>query len=142
MTLAHGDFTHTQLLFDGTSPALIDFDTVCHAEPALDLGQFTAYLRLVAAKAVGTADERAETLCRHFVDTYLDRRATSVFSDLMAVRHRVAAYELISLVRIAAHSWHKVKAERLALAVGLVRASTLRVSGRDSGLPVPDREKI
>ena len=142
LTLAHGDFTHTQLLFEGTSPALIDFDTVCRAEPALDLGQFTAYLRLVAAKAVGTPDERADALCRHFIDTYLDRRATSLFSDLMAIRRRVAAYELISLVRIAAHSWHKVKAARLALAVALVRASTQRVTGRDPGLPATDREKI
>jgi hypothetical protein len=29
------------------------FDTVCQAEPALDLGQFLAYLRLAVRKASG-----------------------------------------------------------------------------------------
>lgn len=30
---SHGDFTHTQLIFEGTIGGLVDFDTICQAEP-------------------------------------------------------------------------------------------------------------
>src|SRR5439155_1469435 len=49
--LSHGDFTHSQLIFSGERCGLVDFDTVCRAEPALDLAQFLAYLRMNARKA-------------------------------------------------------------------------------------------
>ena len=143
--LAHGDFTHTQLLFNGSSPALIDFDTVCCAEPALDLGHFTAYLRLVAAKALRSADpdqagaDQADLLCAHFLDRYLAGRSGSAPAADIELRRRAAAYELLSLVRIAGHSWHKLKSERLAISVGLVRQAVQRVSGDDPGRPpTPD----
>ncbi|HEV7466795.1 MAG TPA: phosphotransferase, partial [Candidatus Dormibacteraeota bacterium] len=42
--LAHGDLTPSQLLLDGTAVGVIDFDGVCQAEPAFDLGRFLAYL--------------------------------------------------------------------------------------------------
>ena len=148
--LAHGDFTHTQLLFSGSSPALIDFDTVCCAEPALDLGHFTAYLRLVAAKAARSAAreqtgveqpgaDQADVLCAHFLDRYLAGRSGSAPAADIELRRRAAAYELLSLVRIAGHSWHKLKSERLAISVGLVRQAVQRVSGDDPGRPpTPD----
>ena len=51
LCFGHGDYTYTQLIFDGTSSGLVDFDTICRAEPALDLGQFLAYSRLAVLKA-------------------------------------------------------------------------------------------
>ena len=55
LCFSHGDFTYTQLIFDGRQSGLVDFDTVCQAEPALDLGQFLAYQRLAILK-----DQRPE----------------------------------------------------------------------------------
>ena len=48
---SHGDFTFSQLLDHGGQIGLLDFDSLCQAEPGLDLRQFVAYLRLTAAKA-------------------------------------------------------------------------------------------
>jgi len=135
--LSHGDFSHSQLLFDGTSPGLIDFDTICISEPGRDLGHFTAHLQLLAVRALGrSGHERAEALCGHFLDTYFDLRG--VPSPTENEIQRVAVFELVSLVRIAAHSWHKLKSERLSLAVGLVRDAVQRVGGADPGLPQTD----
>jgi aminoglycoside phosphotransferase (APT) family kinase protein len=114
---SHGDFTHTQLLFDGAAGGgLVDFDTVCQAEPALDLGQFLAYLRLEALKAHKTGAVAptglAESLCARFLDTYL-RLASMPQADAALLRRRVELYEIISLLRIAEHSWQKLKATRM-----------------------------
>ena len=48
--LCHGDFKYAQVFFDGDAVGLVDLDNVCQAEPALDLGQFFAYLRTQARK--------------------------------------------------------------------------------------------
>ena len=137
-TLVHGDFTHTQLLFAGSSAGLIDFDTMCQSEPALDLGHFTAYVRLVAAKSVVSATSHADTLCDHFVEAYVTEVGSTDPTFDAELRRRALAYELISLVRIAGHSWYKLKNERLSLAIGLVREAVRRVSGHDPGFPAPD----
>lgn len=41
---SHGDFSPHQLLVAGGEPALIDFDELCAAPPALDLATYVAYL--------------------------------------------------------------------------------------------------
>ena len=51
--VAHGDFYPSQVLFDGPTTGLVDFDTVCLAEPALDLGSFTGHLAVAVRKAPG-----------------------------------------------------------------------------------------
>jgi len=117
---SHGDFTHTQLIFEGVMAGLVDFDTVCQAEPALDIGQFQAYLRLAAVKARQNVtapdprlvDEAATAHCRHFLKTYI--RAAG-YAPLTAgyLEQRAAIYEVVSLLRIALHSWQKLKAVRL-----------------------------
>ena len=118
---SHGDFTHTQLIFDGAMAGLVDFDTVCQAEPALDVGQFLAYLRLAAAKAQRTTidsavqnvmEDSATALCNHFLKTYSQAVG---YTPLTAayLEKRAAVYEVVSLLRIALHSWQKLKAVRL-----------------------------
>jgi aminoglycoside phosphotransferase (APT) family kinase protein len=120
------------LLFADTSTGLIDFDTVTLGEPAIDLGHFTAYLRLSWAKASrGAHPERADALVDEFLAAYRDR-----FEDRAdATIDRVAGFELLSLVRSAIHSWLKLKADRLELTAPLIRRSVERLSGTDPGPP-------
>ena len=42
LVLAHGDLTPGQLLMSVLGVAVVDVDTLCRAEPALDLGRFLA----------------------------------------------------------------------------------------------------
>jgi hypothetical protein len=132
---SHGDFSHTQVLFEGARCGLVDFDTVCQAEPALDLGHFLAYLRLSIAKARGSAsslhDDLADQLSARFLDAYV-AAASDGLRDEARLRARVPAYEVISLVRLALHSWRKFKPSRLAYVLTLLeeRASCLLQSTR------------
>jgi len=126
LCFGHGDFTYTQLIFDDQSCGLVDFDTVCRAEPALDLGQFTAYLRLAGRKAQRRAVERGQAveevnideLCTQFLRTYA-QTAGYDGAELDQLYARAAAYEVISLMRITLHSWKKLKSSRLEIAADL-----------------------
>lgn len=120
---SHGDYTHTQLLFDDSTCGLVDFDTVCQAEPALDLGHFQAYLRLATYKAQGEPSlhqevvhenmtQMADALSHQFLTAYLE--AAEVPPALTEqLRTRLPVYEIISLLRLALHSWQKLKESRL-----------------------------
>jgi thiamine kinase-like enzyme len=123
LCFSHGDFTYTQLVFDGDEIGLVDFDTVCQSEPALDVGQFLAYQRLAIRKD-GRPDaplppEMIERLCGLFLDTYIETSGSRI-EDEQLLRSRVAVYELISLLRLAIHSWQKLKGNRLYHSMNLV----------------------
>ena len=113
---SHGDFTYTQLIFDGKDGGLVDFDSICQAEPAQDLGHYLAYQRLNIIKDQDPnspfPQEAIERLCAIFLDTYIDVRKGSIADETM-LRGRVAIYELISLIRLTLHSWEKMKGSRL-----------------------------
>jgi aminoglycoside phosphotransferase (APT) family kinase protein len=111
----HGDLKHNQILFDGRRWALVDFDTVCLAEPALDLGHFLAYLRLKAGAAGGP--EIAAALADGFLAAYAEAAAGT---GTAAPADRVRGYEALSLLGRAVHSWQKRKLRRLAAIVGLL----------------------
>jgi thiamine kinase-like enzyme len=123
LCFSHGDFTYTQLLFDGTAGGLVDFDTMCQAEPAQDLGQYLAYQRLNIIKDQNPnspiSPEAVERLCALFLDTYIDA-SKSWIADEEVLRGRVAIYELISLIRLALHSWEKLKGSRLKQTLSLL----------------------
>ncbi|MFN2490067.1 MAG: phosphotransferase [Actinomycetota bacterium] len=112
---SHGDFSYTQLIFAGRDCGLVDFDTMCRAEPALDLGQFLAYLRVAMMKSQKTATPEDSTmvegLCARFLGTYVEESAPE---HAAAALERVPIYELISLLRLAFHSWQKFKPSRLS----------------------------
>ncbi|HET7080854.1 MAG TPA: ATP-binding cassette domain-containing protein, partial [Chloroflexia bacterium] len=116
LCFSHGDFTYTQLIFDGTSSGLVDFDTVCQAEPAIDLGQFLAYLRVAVQKAhrnaAVTPTALADDLGEVFYDAYV-AAADTWLADEEQLRARTAVYEIVSLLRLALHSWQKLKAARI-----------------------------
>ena len=113
--LCHGDFKYAQVFFDGDRVGLVDLDNVCQAEPALDLGQFFAYLRTQARK-----NERDESvsptlendLCDRFLDEYAQAMALGA-PDVQRLRARATLHEVASLLRMALHSQQKLKLTRL-----------------------------
>jgi ABC-type multidrug transport system fused ATPase/permease subunit len=129
--LAHGDYTHDQVLFDGDSAGLLDFDGMCQAEPALDLGQFCAYLRLACAKAEGVArtgrSSLGDELSDRFVGTYV-QEAGIPQAKAWQLRGRVGAYEALRLVRICLHSWQQLKPARLSAALSVLEEEIARLS--------------
>ncbi|HJZ48694.1 MAG TPA: phosphotransferase [Roseiflexaceae bacterium] len=116
LCFSHGDFTYTQLIFDGQQSGLVDFDTICQAEPALDLGQFLAYQRLAILKdqrrSAPMPAEATELLCERFLQNYIAARGPAI-GDERELRERAAVYEVLMLLRLAIHSWQKLKVSRL-----------------------------
>jgi aminoglycoside phosphotransferase (APT) family kinase protein len=114
MTIAHGDYTPSQVLLDGDARGLIDLGTICLAEPALDLGRFCAYLRVGCQRArrAGGADlgDLATDLCERFVRAY--QQGSGPRADHEYLRSRVALHEVVSLLRMASHSCYQLKAAR------------------------------
>jgi phosphotransferase family enzyme len=123
LCFSHGDFTYTQLIFDGTAGGLVDFDTMCQAEPAQDLGHYLAYQRLNIIKDQDPNSpyhpEAIERLCALFLDTYIDVSKNWI-ADEALLRGRAAIYELISLIRLTLHSWEKMKGSRLKQTLSLL----------------------
>jgi aminoglycoside phosphotransferase (APT) family kinase protein len=116
----HGDFSYTQLILDGRSMGLVDFDTVCQAEPAMDIGHFFAYLQLAGRKAGGAArDEVTARLRTEFLSAYIDHRGLAG-ADAQPLIGRVKTYEMLSLLRLAAHGWQKLKPSRLRYIVAAI----------------------
>jgi hypothetical protein len=117
MRACHGDYKPNQILVGTTQATLIDLDTACMAEPPLDLGHFLAYLRLTATdtRSVTAAGDLVDELALAFMDTY------AVMADpAPQLRSRTLGYELLSLIRGAAHSWQKLKVQRIAAALALI----------------------
>jgi thiamine kinase-like enzyme len=127
---SHGDFTYTQLIFDGSASGLVDFDTICQAEPALDLGQFLAYARVTVPrarhKAALPADHITENICGQFLNSYIEASAASRSCSEERLRARVPVYEAISLLRIALHSWQKLKGTRLEYVISVLEERVQR----------------
>jgi Phosphotransferase enzyme family len=121
---SHGDFSYTQLIFEGAQSGLVDFDTVCQAEPALDLGQFLAYVRVAVLKGqkatTPAVAAMTEQLCSRFLKTYL-AAAGERLEDEQRLHRRVPVYEIISLLRLGLHSWQKLKGSRLEYVIAILK---------------------
>jgi aminoglycoside phosphotransferase (APT) family kinase protein len=109
--LSHGDFTPSQLLFSGRRVALLDFDGLCAAEPAFDLGRFLAYLRVALLKSGHPA---RDGLAAGFLGRY--HRA----GGPCAPERRVELYGLVSLVLMAVHSCQRLKPARVRLVCDVI----------------------
>jgi ABC-type multidrug transport system fused ATPase/permease subunit len=110
--VAHGNFGPARVLFDGPTTSLVGFDTVCLAEPALDLGQFTAHLAVAASRPpepAGPPRNGGEDLGSAFLREYL-RLSGGGDADLLA---RVAAYRTVALARLAVRRWCQLAPQRL-----------------------------
>jgi aminoglycoside phosphotransferase (APT) family kinase protein len=118
--VAHGDFDHSQVLFDGPTTGLVDFDAVCRAEPALDLGSFTARLAVAVRRAPDAAravHDGGGDLGGVFLREYVRVRGTEDPGVLLA---RVEAYRTVALVRLAVRSWCQLKPQRLRPVLALL----------------------
>jgi uncharacterized protein (DUF2252 family) len=96
------------VLFDGGRCGLIGLDGVCLAEPALDLGQFLAHLRVAAAGA-GRAGQEADRLAAHLLAAY----ARAAGADPEQLGRRTAVFEALGLARIAMRRWASLEPDRL-----------------------------
>lgn len=120
LVLSHGDFTPAQVLLEeGVAPAVVDLDTLCWAEPALDLGRYLAQLRLLVIKvggpaARGSADELGDEFLRCYGRVSDRAAAAAQASD------RIAFYLATTLARSALHSCRQLKPDRYELAVSLL----------------------
>ena len=121
----HGDFTAGQILFDGASCGLIDFDSVCQAEPALDIAQFITYLTVGGQKSKRTAEETAALfadLAGRFMQRYC---AAAGYAGAAAqlLETRVALYRSVSMLRRVLRSWQKLKPGRISGALAQAQAT-------------------
>ena len=119
---AHGDFSYTQLLFSGDEHGLVDFDGVCRAEPALDLGHFLAYLRFATVKAVGGDVSHVAPLGDELEAVFLDAYRCADGPSVGVVSERVRLYETVSMLRLAVHAWQKFKPQRLGRILAVLEA--------------------
>ena len=101
---AHGSFKPAQLLFRGDGLFITDFDQLCAADPALDVGYFLAYLR-PAALWYGRRGARAwyEALERVFLATYAAALSdlTGDVAEAEAATARAHLYSAALLLKIA-----------------------------------------
>jgi aminoglycoside phosphotransferase len=118
LVLSHGDFTPSQVLLNGQHPGIVDLDTLCRADPALDVGRFLAHIRLQVARLTGDPRARlAEDLARSFLIGYAEEAGSMVTGDDGG---RVALYVGTTLARSAAHACRRLKDDRLEIALGLL----------------------
>jgi thiamine kinase-like enzyme len=124
----HGDYTYTQIIFEGQQAGLVDFDSICQAEPALDLGHFLGYLKVAGFKAQqaagGSSPALVGELSDQFMGAYLGTMGGQI-EDADRLRVRVAIYQMVSLLRRALRSWQKFKPSRLENALALIEEEML-----------------
>jgi Phosphotransferase enzyme family len=122
LCLSHGDFKHEQLLFDGAGSGLVDFDAMCQAEPALDLGKFLAHLRAEARKIqkrASVSSRLGDELAEQFLRAYFSVAGDHV-DDERRLRLRSTLYEAIALLRLALRSQLDLDEARLELTTALL----------------------
>jgi hypothetical protein len=127
LRLGHGDFTPSQFLLGEHSIGLVDFDTLCRAEPARDLGQFLAYCRLVLARSDLDAGLRARSidqieyalLAGYHVGFGAEANPCARAITIVPME-RLRVYEAVSLTRMSVHSWMKNKDQRLTVAMTML----------------------
>jgi hypothetical protein len=86
----HRDFHERQIIVDGETCQLIDFDTACIGDPKLDVGNFLAHLDLAALQG---SDDRAGP-AEAFLEAYARAHHAPHRAD-------VAAYRLATHLRLA-----------------------------------------
>ena len=114
--LSHGGFTPSQVLIEGDTAAIVDLDTLCWADPALDVGCFLAHLD-VTATTLGGADARAlvDDLSQTFVDGY-SRAAQGPSTEA----DRIGFFRALALTRIAVNACRQADDQRLDVALSLL----------------------
>jgi hypothetical protein len=121
--LAHGDLTPGQVLLGPSgAPGLVDVDTLCLAEPALDLGRFLAYLHVAAVRRSPAAWPMLDELTARFVGSYLEACVESgnAVDTRRLLLSRTAAHRALSLARLGASACWQLKDDRLRAAADVL----------------------
>jgi hypothetical protein len=120
--LSHGDLTPGQVLLGPSGDAgLVDVDTLCLAEPALDLGRFLAYLHVAGIRRSPRAWPLLEEVTARFLGSYLDACPPSrKHLGTRRLLERIAAHRALSLARLAASACWQLKDDRLRAAVDVL----------------------
>jgi hypothetical protein len=108
-----------QLIFDGATAALLDLDTLCQAEPSLDLGKFLAHLRAETEK-LRRREDVSSTLGGELAERFLGSYVRAVDYDADRLRSRTMLYEAMALIRLAVRSQHDFEETRLDIANSLL----------------------
>ena len=137
----HGSFKSSQLLVRDGAVFVVDFDQVCLADPALDVGYFLAYLR-PAGLWYRRAGRRAwfEAAADAFLSTYLHRLADRGESGqtCAGIAGRAPVFEAALLLKIAARRANRLHSPRPGeVAAVLAEASRSLASARGGGLTPP-----
>ncbi|MFN8494006.1 MAG: ABC transporter ATP-binding protein [Caldilineaceae bacterium] len=106
LCFTHGAFTPWKPLFERTSSGLLDWESICQAEPARDLGQFQAHLRLLMLEiqSEAAANVQAAQLCTHFLQTYMVELGYTMHrAEQLHVR--VQIYEAVQLIALILQKW-------------------------------------
>jgi Ser/Thr protein kinase RdoA (MazF antagonist) len=124
--LCHGDFTPSQVLLVGTTVCgVVDFDTVCWSDAAMDLGRFLAHLDLLVVKQGGqSAELLREQLASTFVAGYGDVVGVAALDEPFLAR--VALFRSWSLAVTALHACRSLKDRRLWIALSLLPTANNR----------------
>lgn len=130
----HRDFYHDQVLIDGDRLAVLDLDDAAMSEPAIDIANFAAHLRLLGFQRPDAAPALAH------VEAAFLQRATGLDPDLdpALLRFLMAA----TMLRLA--GIHVSRANGLAVARQLLDAATTAL-GDGIACPtadVPDRRAV
>lgn len=88
--LVHRDYYEKQVLVNGPQSILIDFDTLCLSDPAIDVGNFLAHIKLAGLQNPGNVQLLEEV----FLSSY-NTKISREFSS------RIEAYTSSSLLRLA-----------------------------------------
>jgi Phosphotransferase enzyme family len=113
--LVHGSFKPSQLLFGaGGRVVVTDLDSVCVADPALDVGYFLAYLR---PAALWQGSVRARAWFKAAAERFRDAYATAAGSatareDVEHALARASTYEAATLLKIASRRIRRLNSPR------------------------------
>lgn len=127
LTLIHGDCSPDQVLVDGGSISLIDFERAGLGHPLLDVGTFLAHLAVAGGEGIDGA-------AAAFLDAYAARRPTS-----MAAVHLFAAAALLGL---AIGPFRRLEADwpqAVERVVGLAESHLVQARVQPSRAPAPSR---
>ena len=112
---AHGSYKPSQLLVRDGTVSLVDFDQVCLADPALDVGYFLAYLRPAGLfhRPAGRRDW-FEAAAGTFLAGYLQRPAErgEPAATGAGTAHRASVFEAALLLKIAARRVNRLHSPR------------------------------
>ncbi|MGQ0743739.1 MAG: phosphotransferase [Acidimicrobiales bacterium] len=133
---SHRSFRPAQVLLAGERIAFIDFDGLCMAEPALDVGLFRSSLRDAGTRGlaetgrsgVGGLEASLDALDQVADAFEAEYRRCCPLGAAPVFAERVALWEGLHVLTSALHCWTKIKADRLAVRSAMLRRHLERLA--------------